>query len=282
MANAPSPTPCRGSSPAEAIRWPRGRYRRRRVLRDLLDPSCGYPKCLCDRERRPGARFGRASRSAHRRSRAHRGEGQRDRSDHRSKGCDRGRPRGDPRHRHHRPSHCGSGICLLGPRTARAQGGGLFDPDDARLARNRASPSDEPRKPRRHRTVPAAFAGAVVVVAIAALLIREAFDPTGSTSPPPSVAKKTFVALRDESGDVAFSDDLRHALGPQFRTGPIVFTGHIGTPQAFAWVPVASPIEPRASAWPRPHAESGPRSRRGGPARSAWSSPEGSPCEGWA
>jgi hypothetical protein len=129
--------------------------------------------------------------------------------------------------------------------------------------------------------VPAAFAGAVVVVAIAALLIREAFDPTGSTSPPPSVAKKTLVAVRDESGDVAFSDDLRHALGPQFRTGPIVFTGHIGTPQAFAWVPVASPIEPRASAWPRPHAESGPRSRRGGPARSAWSSPEGSPCEGW-
>jgi class 3 adenylate cyclase len=113
---------------------------------------------------------------------------------------------------------------------------GPTDPKDARAARDRASPKDaEKRSPSAALVF---LAGALAVILVGAILATHGRAGSGSpvassTSPPVPVA---LVALTDGTGVEAFPIDLP-ALRANTLVGPIVFTGRLDTPAAFAWIP---------------------------------------------
>jgi class 3 adenylate cyclase len=114
--------------------------------------------------------------------------------------------------------------------------GGPTDPKDAREARDRASPKDSPK-----RSPSAALiflAGGLAVVLVGAILATRGRAGSGSpiassTSPPVAMA---LVALTDGTGVEAFPVNLP-ALSAGTLVGPMVFTGRVDTPTAFAWIP---------------------------------------------
>jgi class 3 adenylate cyclase len=109
-----------------------------------------------------------------------------------------------------------------------------LDPKDAAVARNRSSPSEVPKRSPM-RALPLGLAGILVAALAGALLLHR--DRSGSTvtSPTSGAVPTALVALSEGSGDEAFPVALRPERFVTF--GPIVLTGGVDSPAAFAWVP---------------------------------------------
>jgi class 3 adenylate cyclase len=110
------------------------------------------------------------------------------------------------------------------------------DPGDARKARGRSSPVEEPKRSSLAALV--VLASALAVILVAAIVSTR--DHAGSGSPGASSnsapAAMALVALTDGAGLEAFPIDLP-ALRQNTLVGPIVFTGRVDAPAAFAWIP---------------------------------------------
>jgi class 3 adenylate cyclase/outer membrane protein assembly factor BamB len=111
-----------------------------------------------------------------------------------------------------------------------------LDPTDAAEARNRSSPKQAPKRSPRVALV--LLTSALAVILVGSILTTRGRTGSGSpeassTSPPVAAA---LVALMDGTGLEAFSIDLP-ALRTNTLVGPIVFTGRVDTPVAFAWMP---------------------------------------------
>jgi DNA-binding beta-propeller fold protein YncE len=113
---------------------------------------------------------------------------------------------------------------------------GSPDPKNAREVRDRSSPKEAPKRSPRAALV--LLASALAVILVGAILTARGRAGSGSpvassTSPPLAVA---LVALTDGTGVEAFPIDLP-ARRAGTLVGPIVFTGRVDTPAAFAWIP---------------------------------------------